>query len=337
MMHSRLVRALTRLHDATTRSRVLDVLAPLRPYSMAPPPDVSTVLQAHAEFSVGSTQFREPERALLAALGLDMLLAPSWWSQFVTAVARSTIPQGFAADLAGLCARLEMIETGFPALAAIVATPDLAAAADSDSLVVLVSGQDGQSPSLARIAAALEAVDSLWSVSEDLTGQRGPLQLLGVEPGQTVRLHFDGLAEPLQELRRVMVSVADVVANASQIPADQHPALVPGLLPVMDQILRSGRADATDVKTALETGVRRLLEAGAGVRRELRASAPPVQPSRAAPPAEPVMEAMTLSRHSSQDIANLADVIAEERKQLQKSEPEGRLWQNTGAGPRSMQ
>ena len=49
------------------------------------------------------------------------------------------------------------------------------------------------------------------------------------------------------------------------------------------------------------------------------------------------MEAMTLSRHSSQDIANLADVIAEERKQLQKSEPEGRLWQNTGVGPRSMQ
>ena len=312
------------------------MLAPLVPYSAAPPPDISTVLRAHAEFSVGSAQFREPERALLAALGLDMLLAPSWWSQFVTAVARATVPQDFAAELAGWCARLEMIETGFPALAAIIVTPDLAATAESDSLAVLVSGPDGQKPSLTRIAAALEAVDMLWAVSEDLTGQRGPLQLLGVEPGQQVCLYFDGLAEPLQELRRVMVSIADAASSAYQTPADQHLALAPGLLPVLDRISRSGRAGTTGVRPALETGVRRLLEAGGRVRPELRASSPFVQPSRVSPGGEPIIEGATPGTAASQDIASLAEVIAEERRQLQKAEPERRLWQNTGAVPRAI-
>lgn len=331
---NRLTRALGRVHEVVARSGATDVLGRLRPCSPAARPELHTLLQCFATWSAAHPQFDEPELALLAALDLSVLVDPVWWAQVVTATTRATMQDDLGASLVATCARLDVVAASFPAMMTLLASPANGAAPDAGSLVVTLTGAGGEPPALTRVAAAIEAVHQLWTVAGDLTGQRGLLHLLATDPGPTMALHFDGAAEPLLELRAILASVREQAARLADMAPVQQAALVPEMLPVMDRIGRGGRSDALRVRGAVENGVRRLLEAGVSLH---GAPSPAESPASAVRPVKRAVSdssagALTAADLAVADVGHLAEVIAEERRQLEMAaEPKRRLWQNAAA------
>ena len=353
MVPHRLARALSRLHDIVTRSGVTDVLGPLRLHSTRPRPEVHALLQSFAYLSAGQAEFGEPERALLKAMNLDPLIEAAWWANLITAVTRSAMPDDLAAGLIELCARLEVVSGGFPAMAGLIDSLAGPGDVETGSLTLTLAGRSSEQPALNRVADVLQGLSQLWTVAEELTGHRGVLRLVATSPGTTMSLHFDGLDEPLSELRSLLVSISEQTARMPNIPSEQHAALVPEMLPVMDRITRSSRADAARLRTAIESGVRHLLEAGASLpegpvppnlrseprpaRTEISSGSstrtPPGFASSASVSPAALIPAEPPPPHgfSPEDIGHLADVIAEERRQLQQAEPSRRLWQGVSS------
>ena len=318
-----LATAFTRLHAAIVHSRAVAVLEPMRPHATKPKPDVETLLTVFAAMSPGQTQFNEAEHALLTAFGLQAVTDTAWWAAVITACSRPGLSDQAASMVDGVHTRLQVAAETFPALArlidATVATPAL----ELEGIALLLPGLGGAPPALARVSSTIEAMNQLWTVAEDLTGQRGALHLVGMVPGPTMALHFDGLAEPLAELRALLVSIWEQTARLPRIPARQQPALVPDMLPVMERIGQSGRSDALRVRSAVEDGVRRLLEAGCTLPAATQPAAAVPVTARAKPTAVTVL--------AEDDISHLAAVIAEERSQLVRAEPARRLWQGASA------
>ncbi len=337
MAANRLARALTKLHDTITKSAVVDVLGPFRLYSDLPRPKITAVLQCFAALSAATSQFGDAERGVLVALDIATLADPDWWARVISAISRSSIPDELASEVTELCARLQVVINGFPVLARL-AEASTTAPLEQQGLALTLPGRGGEPPTLGRVAATIEAVNQLWSAAEELTGHRATLRLAGTEPGPTMTLYFDGQAEPLAELLDLLASVWEQVARLPGIPAEQHAALVPEMLPVMDRIGRSGRSDALRVRGAVEAGVRRLLEAGCSM---LGRPAPPEAPVGRVSPTRPVMvPAATFQTSpdphatpalSGEDLTHLANVIAEERRQLPRPEQARRLWQGAAS------
>lgn len=327
MMPQRLAYALVTLQGAVVRSRAVDVLGRLRPYSTASRPEVHAVMQVFADLTAGQAQFGRPERDLLEALQLDVLLDTGWWARLVTALSRATMPDDLASSLVTLCARLEMVASGFTALAALLdklepEEPRLST--NPAALTLSVSGEDGRSPSLEQVGRAIEAVNQLWSGSEMLSGTSGTLYLMGVDPGPETMLHFDGETETLEELRGLLGSVLEQTDRLPNVAPEQHAALVPPMLPVLERIGRSGRADAMRVRNGVEVGIRNLLQARCSLNRM-----EPVPGGLRAHAAQLPVHAPT-----EFDLAagHLAQVIADERRQLLPV-PEGlrQTWPASGA------
>ncbi len=325
--------ALIRLHDAIGRSGAAEKLAPFRPCAPLPRPGIQAVLETYAALSVEQAGFGAAERSLVAAVGLEPLMDTAWWSTLVTALTRPVLSDALSAQLDDLWSRLQLVTSTFPALAALASAPDQPSQAAPSGLVLHVAGEDAMPPSLPRIAGVLEAVSQLWWVAEELTGQRGMLQLVAIVPGVTASLHFDGLDEPMDELRMLLASVWDQALRLPNVSPEQYPALVPGTLPVLDRIGRSGRADAVRVRTATESSVRRLLEAGYVLPVEpvsVTAGILPAAPARPRPAVEDQIEPVRPPGLSEEDISHLAAVIAEERRQLKQAGPPRRMWQGAG-------
>ena len=322
MVPSRLARAFSRLHATVIRLRVMEVLAPLRPYSDQKRPEIHALLETFAGFTAGYSQFGEPERALLRALKLTALVDATWWAKLVTAASRSNVPDDVASELTGIVARLQFVSDGFPAIAGMLEESRADADADSNGLVLMLGGTDQDPVSLERVAGAIQGVHELWTVAQDLTGEPGALQLLATDPGLTTALYFDGAADPLVELRALLISVWSNAARLPGVPAEQQAALIPDMLPVMERI---GRGDgATRIRGMIESGARRLLEANCKLRgMELAASAAP----EASVPTTPVRgNPVPTPDLASDDMTHLAEVIAEERRQLQPAGSARRLW-----------
>ena len=312
MTTHRLTRALSTLQEAVVRSRAVDVLGRLRPYSTASRPDVQAVLQVFADLTVGQARFGPSERALLAALQLQVVLDTGWWARLVTALSRSTIPEELATNLVNLCARLEMVATGFPALAALLDAPEPVEAPPlirPGALILTVAGKNGLTPSLTQTGQALDAVNQLWAGCETLTGYSGTLHLVAVQPGPATTLHFDGEAEPLAELHGLLMSILEQVDLLPNLSAEQHAISVPPMLDLLDRIGRSGRADAMRVRNAIETGVRNLLQAGCSL-------SDPDEPVTGMPPHPLASHDRTGDDDLDLDAGHLARVIADERRQL---------------------
>ena len=318
-MDSPVARALNAVQDAITQSRAVSVLAGVRAAEAHSRPDVHAVLQVFASLSIEQARFGEVEFAIVHAAQLQPILEAAWWAKLVTAVCRATMPDDLAAELIKLSAHLDMVTDGFPALAALIDSPgQRTLPTPVGSLVVIVTGPAEQSPALTQIASAIEAVNQLWSVAEVLTGQSGKLSLVSTQFGDTTELHFDGQREPLQELSQLLTSVNEQTGRLPSASSEQHAALVPPMLPILDRIGRSGRSDSLRVRTAVESGVRHFLQAGCSLRPGEPAMAPPAPPlptesrSRvrfaARTPAPPKPE---------QDASYLAKVIAEERRQVE--------------------
>ena len=201
---------------------------------------------------------------------------------------------------------------------------------DTSAFVVTLAGINDEPPALTRVAAAIDAVNQLWTVAGELTGQRDSLALVAMEGGQTVSLAFDGAAEPLDELRDLMTSVWEQSARLPTVPPEQRDVLIPEMLPVMDRIGRSARADAVRLRALIETAVARLLEADCS----LRGTPPPAAPAqRFAPRMFPPRQQAPLTQPARtappsatpEDLAALAEMIAEERRQLQPTAPAPRV------------
>jgi hypothetical protein len=343
MMPSRLARAFGRLHASITRSRVMEVVVPLRLYATEQRPDVRALLEAFAEFSAGHAQFGEPEQALLQALGLACLVDASWWARLVAAVARASVPDDVAAELLEMRARLQFVVDGFPAMAGLLEDQGAVADDEANGLVLNLPTTDGRPASLTRVASAVQAMSELWTVAEDLTGQPGPLQLVATESGAMTSLCFDGAPDPLDELRALLIAVWEISAQLAGTPIDQQAALIPDKLPVMDRIGRRGRGHGTRIRGTIESGVRHMLAANC--------SLPGVRPAPSGPggtatttAAASELPVTTASLRavppptqapSPDEMSHLAEVIAEERRQLQHINPSRRLWQGAAAQSRS--
>ena len=336
MTPDKLALAFSRLHGTLVQSQAAAVLEPLRPFATRPKPDLQALLHVFTALVSGQAQFGEAERSLLAAFGLHPVVDTAWWAALITACTRSTMNHEAAAMIERIHSRLQIATETFPALARLLNEPATNQPVEQGGVVLLVPGVDGAPPVLARVATVIDALGQLWTVAEDLTGQRGALRLTGMEPGPTLAIHFDGLSEPLLELHLLLVSIWDQTARLARVPPEQHPAMVPEMLPVMQRIGQSGRADALRVRSAVESGVRRLLEAGCTLPSDPRMAEPPVAeyrtaavPNTAAPPSwgKPPEAAGP----TEDDLSHLAAVIAQERSQLKQVEPGRRLWQGTTA------
>ena len=332
MTPSKLALAFSRLHVAITGSNAAAVLEPLCPYGTAPKPDLTALLHVFATLSSAQAQFGEAERSVLAAFGLQAVTDTAWWATLITACTRATMNDEAASMIEEIHARLRIAMDTFPALAGLVDVTQ-AVLPDVNGVVILLPGIGGVPPSLARVAGAIEALNQLWTVAEELTGHRGALCLIRTEPGATMALHFDGHAEPLAELRALLASIWDQMARLPKLPPEQHPALVAEMLPVMQRIGQSGRSDAMRVRSAVEGGVRRLLEAGC----TLPVAAPAIRGPRpaTAPASAPVTAAKSPAAKAldEDDISHLAAVIAEERSQLKQTDPSRRLWHGAATHP----
>ena len=348
MMPNRLARAFGRLHASVTRSRVMDVVAPLRLYATEQRPEVRALLETFAELSTGHAQFGEPERVLLKALDLGCLVDSAWWAGLIAATARASVPDDVATDLLEMRARLKFVVDGFPALAGLLEDQGSAADGEANGLVLHLPTTDGGAASLTRIASAIQGVNELWTVAEDLTGQPGPLQLVATDPGPptspTTSLCFDGSPDPLDELRGLLIAVWDISAQLAGTPIAQQAALIPDKLPVMERIGRHGRGHGARIRGTIETGVRHLLEANCS----LPGMPPPIPPDPVATDLTTVAAAdlpipaaslrpvpLPTQGLSPDDMSHLAEVIAEERRQLQHTGPARRLWQGAAAPSRS--
>lgn len=319
MVENPIVRALNTLQCAIVHSRAVDVLGSLRPQSNAVRPELPAVLQVFADLWAEQAQFGKAERAVLEATQLQILLETAWWARLVTALTRRIMSEDMAADLTGLCARLELVASGLPALAALLDVSDLAIKpTPAGLLVVSVTGLVGQPPSLTQIASAIEAVNQLWVVAEILAGQSGTFHLVATEPGPEMTLHFNGEAEPLEELRALLVSVQEQTGRLPNASVEQQAALVPPMLPVLDRIGRSGRSDALRVRSAVESGVRHFLQAGCNLRPEhgVRPEEEPRSEPEPEQHAEPGRLAVSAASNDY-DASHLARLIAEERRQLE--------------------
>jgi hypothetical protein len=348
MMPNRLARAFGRLHASVTRSRVLEVVGPLRLYATEERPEVRALLETFAELSTGHAQFGEPERALLGALGLTCLVDATWWARLVAAAARASVPDDVATDLLEMRARLQFVVSGFPALAGLLEDRAVVTEGEPNGLVLTLPTADGGPASLTRVASAIQGVNELWTVANDLTGQPGPLQLVATEPGPPTSpmtsLCFDGAPDPLDELRNLLIAVWGISAQLAGTPIEQQAALIPDKLPVMERIGRHGRGHGAHIRDTIETGVRHLLDANCSL-----PGMPPTAPLDPAPADLTTVAASALPVHtaslraaplatqglSSDDMSHLAEVIAEERRQLPHTGPSRRIWQGATAPSRS--
>lgn len=333
MMPSQLALAFRRLHLALTESRAASVLEPLRPYSGTPKPDVQALLRVFAALSSAQAQFGEVERSLLTAFGLLAVVDTAWWAALITACTRATMNDEAASMIEETHARLQIAIESFPALATLLDLPSGIEPPGPAGLAMLLPGLDGAPPTLTRVASAIEAVNQLWTVAEELTGNREPLCLMGTTPGPMMVLHFDGPSEPLAEMRALLASIGEQADRLPQMPVERHPALVSEMLPVMQRIGQSGRSDAMRLRSAVEGGVRRLLEAGCTLRPPLEAEAiGSAGPSGS--PAKPAWgQPQAATGLGDDDAVRLATVIAEERSQLRQAELSRRMWQGAAAHP----
>ncbi len=302
----------------------MEVLAPWRPDSDQKRPEIHRLLETFAGLSSGYAQFGEPERALVKALMLNPLVDTAWWARLITAATRSNVPDEISSELTGMVARLQFVADGFPALAALLEESSSAGDADAPGIVLTLLGSDQDPVSLERVAGAIQGVHELWTVAQDLTGEPGALQLVGSDPGPTTALYFDGAADPLVELRSLLISVWSNAARLPGVPAEQQAALIPDMLPVLERIGRE--VDAARIRSTIESGARRLLEADCSLRGlDLATITAPEPPVYAAPPRANPLPTLDFS---SDDMGYLAEVIAEERRQLQHAGPPRRLWQS---------
>ena len=114
MQSDSLAHAFSALHHAVLQSNIIPTIGPWRLNSDQPRPDVTALLQAFAAFSAHQAQFGETERALLAALDLEALADPAWWAGLIKATTRANLPDEFSAGIVELCARLQVVSSGFP-------------------------------------------------------------------------------------------------------------------------------------------------------------------------------------------------------------------------------
>ena len=349
MMPNRLARAFGRLHASVTRSRVLEVVGPLRLYATEERPEVRALLETFAELSTGHAQFGEPERALLGALGLTCLVDATWWARLVAAAARASVPDDVATDLLEMRARLQFVVSGFPALAGLLEDRAVVTEGEPNGLVLTLPTADGGPASLSRVASCDPGGKRTVDGGERPDRAAGPASVGRDGTGAPRRppmtsLCFDGAPDPLDELRNLLIAVWGISAQLAGTPIEQQAALIPDKLPVMERIGRHGRGHGAHIRDTIETGVRHLLDANCSL-----PGMPPTGPLDPAPADLTTVAASAMPVHtaslraaplatqglSSEDMSHLAEVIAEERRQLPHTGPSRRIWQGATAPSRS--
>ena len=306
-----LARALRRVQDAVAQAGLVETLAPFGVYAAAARPATDALLQCYAIASAAQARFSEAEHIVIRALDLETAFSSAWWASLITAVARASIPQTTAQEVSELCTRLRLLTHNLDRLAPLLGgeTDADAGAGHAACLQMRLSNNDGTPPALQRVAATIEAVDLLATAVAELHGSVDTLQLAAVHPDGG--LEFRSSEPMIRSMNALVITIGEHMgAYGNARPRERAAAIAP-LLPIANQI--ANRRDAARLHSLVETGVERLLVAGWSV------SAPP-SPAlhRAADPAAD--DAANLP-------ADLASLIAEERRQLSVSAREPRrLW-----------
>ena len=292
-----LLRALDALNAAVARSGIDSVLAPLTPYSSAPRPTTDALLRCFAALSSSEARFGQAEEQVIGALDLQPAFDSAWWAELINALSHPRVPEALAQEVAALHARLRLLQQNLPKLSPLLQPAHLGEDDAGRRLAVTMPDLDGAPAGLDRVVAAVDAIDQFASAMGGLHGSPALFRLIAAEAGDGTTLLFDGSAQSMQAVKRLLVTVGEqLVAHQDMAPNNRLTVIAPSL-PIMDEI--RGHADAARLRAMIEHGVRRLLEA--------ECSLPPPAgpaPARAAP-----------GRAAPQPI-DLRDVIAEERRQL---------------------
>lgn len=206
--------------------------------------NLHNTLAAFREYTLAVSEFGESERQLLRSLQLESLEEPETWAGFLDAGKATRASPEAMGNLAGSLHRavevLPMIVTLLDTEALRLASAVRASSADGageDLLSVVVLEDERVRSTPERLIAVFESVAAFYEVAAVLHGDSGArLSVVGCDSGSDKSFDFLGVANLMQEVREIVISLWDRVVFFRERQMAARVELIANSVPILERI-----------------------------------------------------------------------------------------------------